>query len=437
MGRGDRACPALPVSAPIALQDANNFYVSCERAFDPSLRGVPAIVLSNNDGCAIARSAEAKALGIKMGDPLHLIRDKVQKHGIAVRSSNYALYADMQRRILAAIEPLVRDVEIYSIDENFLDLEGFEDRDLVAHCQEIRARVEQWTTIPSCVGIGATKTLAKLGNAAAKNNPLFDGVADMRDDRVRRWVMDRFAVGDVWGVGSATAARLDELGIRTAGQLADMQMKAARGLGTVVLERLVAELNGVRASAVELVAPQRKGMAVTRSFGKPVTDMETLMGAVAQYAMRAGEKLRQHGLVAARLTVFFHTNRHKTGAPQYAASRTMALHPMTADSFELIAAARRGVERSWRDGFAYSKAGVMLDDLLSADKRPRTLFEDDQAHAKRDRLLGALDDINGRFGKFTAVPGVQGFERNWRLRSERKSPAWTTRIDEVPRVRAG
>lgn len=425
------------MSAPIALQDANNFYVSCERAFDASLKGVPTIVLSNNDGCAIARSAEAKALGIKMGDPIHLIRDKVERHGIAVRSSNYALYGDMQRRILAALEPLVRDVEIYSIDENFLDLAGFEDRDLVAHCQAIRARVEQWTTIPSCVGIGPTKTLAKLGNAAAKMNPLFEGVADMRDTSARRWVMDRFAVADVWGVGAATAAKLAGLGIRTAGDLADMQMKEARGLGTVVLERLVAELNGVRASAVELIAPQRKGLAVTRSFGTPVTAFDTLMGAVAQYAMRAGEKLRQHGLVAGRLTVFFHTNRHKPNAPQYVASRTLALHPMTDNGFELIAAARRGAERGWRDGFAYSKAGIMLENLVAAGDRPRTLFEDEPQRQKSERLLGALDAINTRYGKFTVVPGIQGFERSWRLRAETRSPAWTTRIDEVPMVRAG
>ncbi|MBH9538177.1 Y-family DNA polymerase [Novosphingopyxis sp. YJ-S2-01] len=159
----------------IALQDANNFYVSCERAFDPSLRGVPAIVLSNNDGCAIARSAEAKALGIRMGDPIHLIRNKVKAHGIAVRSSNYSLYGDMQRRILAAIEPFARDVEIYSIDENFLNLAGFADRDLVGHCQALRERVEQWTTIPTCVGIGSTKTLAELGNAVAKKNPISAG----------------------------------------------------------------------------------------------------------------------------------------------------------------------------------------------------------------------------------------------------------------------
>ncbi|MFW2350760.1 Y-family DNA polymerase [Qipengyuania sp.] len=420
----------------IALQDANNFYVSCERAFDPSLRGVPAIVLSNNDGCAIARSAEAKALGIRMGDPIHLIRNKVKAHGIAVRSSNYALYGDMQRRILAAIEPFARDVEIYSIDENFLDLAGFEDRDLVAHCQALRERVEQWTTIPTCVGIGPTKTLAKLGNAVAKRNPIFGGVADMRDPAIARWVMDRFPVGDVWGVGRATTGKLAALGIHTAGQLRDMQLRQARGLGTVVLGRLVAELNGVPAQVVEVLEPQRKGMAVTRSFGTPITTLEVLMGAIAQYAMRAGEKLRQHGLVAGRLTVFFHTNRHRPDRPQYSASRTLTLHPMSDDGFLLIAAARRGAEAAWRDGFAYTKAGIMIEHLERADLRPRTLFECADGIERRERLMDALDAINTRYGKFTVVPGVQGFKRSWTTRADMKSPAWTTRIDEVPRVAA-
>lgn len=420
------------MTSAIALQDANNFYVSCERAFDPSLRGVPAIVLSNNDGCAIARSAEAKALGIQMGDPIHLIRDKVKAHGIAVRSSNYALYGDMQRRILTAIEPFARDVEIYSIDENFLDLAGFEDRDLVAHCQALRQRVEQWTTIPTCVGIGPTKTLAKLGNAAAKKNPIFGGVADMRNTAIAPWVLDRFPVGDVWGIGRATATKLIALGVNTAGQLRDLQLRQARGLGTVVLERIVAELNGVPAQAVEVIEPQRKGMAVTRSFGIPITTLEVLMGAIAQYAMRAGEKLRQHGLVAGRLTVFFHTNRHRPDRPQYSASRAMALHPMSDDGFVLIAAARRGAETAWRDGFAFTKAGIILEHLERADLRQRTLFEHADGIERRERLMSALDAINQRYGKFTVVPGVQGFRRSWTTRADMRSPAWTTRIEDVP-----
>jgi nucleotidyltransferase/DNA polymerase involved in DNA repair len=422
------------VSAPIALIDCNNYYVSCERAFDARLVGVPVIVLSNNDGCAIARSAEAKALGIKMGDPIHHLRDKVREHGIRVLSSNYTLYGDMQRRVVAACAAFARDSEIYSIDETFLDLGGFEDRDLVAHAHAMRDQVRLWTTIPTCVGIAETKTLAKLANAAAKKDPRFEGVADLRNDEARERVMHAFPVGDVWGVGGATALKLKELGIETASSLRDMPIKQARAVGTVVLERLVAELRGVPSNAVETIEPQRKGMAVTRSFGTPVTTFDSMMGALSQYSMRAGEKLRNHGLLAARLTAFFHTNRHKPDRPQYGGSRTVSLHPMTSDSLELIAAARRAAERAWRDGYAYTKAGIMLDDLVAEDMRPRTLFEDDTG--KRDRLMGTLDEINGRFGKWTAVTASQGFRREWKLRSEMRSPAWTTSIAEVPTVRA-
>ncbi|GLI99015.1 Y-family DNA polymerase [Sphingobium sp. BS19] len=422
------------MSGPVALIDCNNYYVSCERAFDASLTGVPVIVLSNNDGCAIARSAEAKALGITMGQPVHLMQDMIKRHGIRVLSSNYALYGDMQRRVVAAIEPFARDFEIYSIDETFVDLAGFEQRDLVAHARAMSDQVRRWTTIPTCVGIGPTKTLAKLANAAAKKNPIFNSIADMRDEDIRRWVLDRFAVGDVWGVGRATALKLEALGIVSAGQLRDMPLKQARGVGSVVLERLVAELRGVPAGVVETVEPQRKGMAATRSFGTPVFDIETLMGAVAQYAMRAGEKLRQHGLVAGRITVFFHTNKHKLDRPQYSATRTLSAQPMTNDGLALLAYARRGVESAWREGYGITKAGIMLEDLMDADLRPRTLFEaEDDRHA---RLMAAMDEVNSRFGKFAAIPATQGFKRQWSARSEMRSPNYTTRVGEVPTVRA-
>lgn len=424
------------MSAPIALCDCNNFYVSAERVMDLSLRGKPVVVASNNMGNAIARSAEAKALGIKMGDPIFKIADVIKRHGIIVKASNYTLYADMQRRVIAATEPFCSDHEIYSIDENFVSLHGFEHLDLVDHCQKLRENILQWTTIPTCVGIGPTKTLAKLANAAAKKNPIFDGVADLSDEHIRRYVMDRFEVADVWGVGAATARKLQALGIETAGQLRDMQLKQARGIGTVVLERLVAELNGVQADVVEVVAPQRKGMAVTRSFGRPIETKHELMGAVAQFAMRAGEKLRQHGLVAGRLTTFFHTNRFKPERPQYSAGRAVTLHPMTSDSFELISAARRAVERCWRDGYGFTKAGVMLEQLDDAALRPRTLFEDEDSRAKRERLMDAIDAVNGRYGKMTIVPAAQGFKRPWTMRAENLSPAWTTRIEDLPLVAA-
>jgi nucleotidyltransferase/DNA polymerase involved in DNA repair len=273
-----------------------------------------------------------------------------------------------------------------------------------------------------------------MANRAAKTQPRLGGVADLRDEQLRREVMTQIAVADVWGVGSATARKLINLDIHTAAALRDMPMKQARAVGTVVLERLVAELRGVAAGAVEAVEPQRKGMAVTRSFGTPVTTLDRLMGALTEYAMRAGEKLRSHGLVAGRLTAFFHTNRHKPDRPQYAGSRAVTLHPMTSDSLELITAARRGAERAWRDGYAFTKAGVILEDLVAAADRPRTLFE--EGGEKRIRLMGALDEINGRFGRWTAVTASQGFRREWKLRAENRSPAWTTRLAEVPTVKA-
>lgn len=422
------------MSSPIALIDCNNYYVSCERAFDASLSGVPVIVLSNNDGCAIARSAEAKALGIKMGDPAHHLRDLIREHGIQVRSSNYTLYGDMHRRVVEAVQEFARDIEVYSIDELFLDMAGFEGRDLIQHANAMRERVREWTTIPTCVGIAPTKTLAKMANAVAKKDAAMNGVADLRDENLRRSIFERFPVADIWGVGSATARKLADLGIVTAAALHDMPMKQARAIGTVVLERLVAELRGVPAAAIELVEPQRKGMAVTRSFGSPVTRFDTMMGALSQHAMRAGEKLRQHGLVAARITIFFHTNRHRVDLPQLSVSRSTSLHPMSDDSLELIAAARHCASQAWRDGFAFTKAGILLDDLLPASHRPRTLFEADTE--KRSRLMAALDEVNGRFGKFTAVTASQGHRREWRLRSGHRSPAWTTRIAEVPVVSA-
>ena len=422
------------MSGPVALIDCNNYYVSCERAFDASLTGVPVIVLSNNDGCAIARSAEAKALGISMGQPVHLMQDMIKRHGIRVLSSNYALYGDMQRRVVAAIEPFAKDFEIYSIDETFVDFTGFEQRDLVEHARAMSDQVRRWTTIPTCVGIGPTKTLAKLANAAAKKNPIFDSIADMRNEDIRRWVLDRFPVGDVWGVGRATALKLEALGVVSAGHLRDMPLKQARGVGSVVLERLVAELRGIPAGVIETVEPQRKGLAVTRSFGSPVFDIETLMSAVAQYAMRAGEKLRQHGLVAGRITVFFHTNKHKLDRPQYSAARTLSAQPMTSDGFALLAYARRGVESAWREGYGITKAGIMLEDLMDADLRPRTLFEGNDA--RQARLMVAMDEVNARFGKFAAIPATQGFNRQWSARSEMRSPNYTTRILEVPAVKA-
>lgn len=421
------------MTGPIALIDCNNFYVSCERVFDRRLDGVPVLVLSNNDGCAIARSEEVKALGVRMGEPAFKIRTLIEKHSIRVFSSNYILYGDMSRRVNEVLALFSPEVEIYSIDETFLDLSGFDQKDLWDYGQDLRATVKRWTGIPTCVGIGPTKTLAKLANAVAKKNPTFGGVCDLTDPAVRGAVMRAFAVGDIWGIGAATARKLAPHGVTTAAQLRDLEIKRARQVGTVVLERIVHELCGIPCLELELVAPMRKGMAVTRSFGRPVTGLEGVLEAVAAYATRAGEKLRAHGLVAGQLTAFLHTNPHKPG-PRYHGARATRLAPMTDDTRDLAAAARRCIEAAWRDGFAYTKAGVILDDLRARQDAPATLFASPRPNS--EALMAAMDRLNARYGRHTVFPAAMGIERPWKLKAEHHSPRYTTRISDVPVVRA-
>ena len=420
---------------PVAISDSANFYVSAERIFDPTLKNVPVIVLSNNDGCAIARSDEAKALGIKMGTPLHHIRETVDAHGIRVFSSNYTLYGDISRRVVEVYEDFTPNVEIYSIDECFLDFVGFKDR--TAHAMALRAAVLRRVGVPVRIGIAPTKTLAKCANDIAKKNPIFAGVLDMMDESLARWLLPRVPVGDIWGVGRKTTDKLKALGVHTAADLRDLPIRQARAVGTVVLERIVLELQGEACLAVEDVEPQRKGMAVTRSAGTPMTDFDTLFQAITAHASRGAEKLRQHGLVAGTLTVFFHTNKHRPDRPQYTASRTTRMTPMSSDTFDLVEAARRCAEAGWPKSdarnFGFTKAGIMLNDLVRFEDRPQTLF--DQARPKSPALMKALDDVNDRFGKKTMVLASEGMKQAWRLRADHRSPRYTTRMEDLPVVR--
>ncbi len=420
---------------PIAISDSANFYVSAERIFDPTLRGVPVIVLSNNDGCAVARSDEAKALGIKMGEPLHLIRDKVEAHGVRVFSSNYTLYGDISRRVVEVYEDFTPDIEIYSIDECFLCFSGVANPE--SHARNLRAAVLRRIGVPVRVGIAPTKTLAKCANEIAKKNPIFAGVLDMTDDALADWLLPKVPVGDIWGIGKQTDKKLAKLGIRTAAELRAMPIRQARAVGTVVLERTVLELQGEPCLAFEDVEPQRKGMAVTRSAGTPMTDFDTLFQALTAHATRAAEKLRRHGLVAGSLTAFFHTNRHRQDRPQYSGSRTTRLTPMSSDTFDLVEAARRCAKAAWPkardDTFAFTKAGIMLDDLVRFEDRPRTLF--DVPRSKSAELMTALDQVNDRFGKKTMVLASEGMKRPWQLRADHRSPRYTTRLSDLPVVR--
>ena len=420
---------------PIAISDSANFYVSAERIFDPTLKNVPVIVLSNNDGCAVARSDEAKALGIKMGEPLHLLQDKIKAHGVRVFSSNYTLYGDISRRVVEVYEDFTPNVEIYSIDECFLDFGGFKDRD--KHARAMRREVLRRIGVPVRIGIAPTKTLAKCANDIAKKNPIFGGVLDVMDDALATWLLPMVPVGDIWGIGRKTDAKLQKLGIYTAADLRDMPTKQARAVGSVVLERTVLELQGEACIAFDDIEPQRKGMAVTRSSGTPMMDFDTVFQAVTAHATRAAEKLRQHGLVAGTLTVFFHTNRHRLDRPQYSGSRSTRITPMSSDTFDLVEAARRCAQAAWPKGegpaFGFTKAGIMLADLIRFEDRPLTLF--DVEKPKSAALMSALDQVNNRFGKKTLVLASEGMKRPWQLRSDHRSPRYTTRLTDLPVVR--
>ncbi len=338
-------------------------------------------------------------------------------------------------RVVAVYEDFTPSVEIYSIDEAFLCFQGVEDR--TEHSREMRAAVLRRVGIPVRVGIASSKTLAKCANEIAKKNPIFGGVLDMMDETLARWLLPKVPVGDIWGIGRQTQAKLAGVGITNAAELRDMPLRQARKVGTVVLERTVLELQGEPCLSFDEVEPQRKGMAVTRSAGTPMTGFDTLFEAISAHATRAAEKLRKHGLVAGTLTVFFHTNRHRADRPQYAGSRSARLMPMSSDTFDLVHAARRCAEAAWpKDagkGYGFTKAGVMLDDLLPIEDRPRTLF--DAPQPKSAALMGALDAVNDRFGRKTMVLASEGTERAWKLRADHRSPRYTTRLSDLPVVR--
>ena len=419
----------------VALVDGNNFYVSCERVFDPKLDGVPVVVMGNNDGIIVSRSNEAKALGIPMGSPAFKIRDLMRRHHVRGFSSNYALYADMSQRMVETLSTFAPQIEVYSIDESFLSFDGMDHFDLMAYGQDIRATVKQWTGVPVCVGIGPTKTLAKLANHCAKRMPEFNGVCDLSDAMLRDRVFPSLPVDEVWGIGPSATAKLARLGIKTVADLCGINPKHARDVLTVAGERIIRELNGVACLALEQVPPSRKGIASTRSFSHPVTEFAQMSEAVASYATRAAEKLREHHLVAQHLAVFMHTNKFN-GDPSYANSLGFYLPEATADTFELIRHALWAAKRIWRDGYRYSKAGIMLNNLVPVGRAPRSLFSTIRA-GRSARLMDALDAINGRMGSGTLHSAAIGVNASWKVKFGQRSPSWTTNWDEIPRVRAG
>ena len=415
-----------------ALVDGNNFYVSCERVFNPKLEGRPVVVLSNNDGCAVARSAEVKALGVKMGTPWFQMKELAKKHGILALSSNYELYADLSNRMMGVLATFSPDQEIYSIDECFLGLSGFENYDLIEYGMEIRQTVKQWVGLPVCVGFAQTKTLAKLANHCAKKNLAgVEGVCDF--NRLSRCELSSLftslPVREIWGVGPRLSKQLTERGIATVEALRTADAKTLRREFSVVLERTMAELNGVSCLAMEDAAPNKQQIMSSRSFGHYVYDLEPLGEAVASYIAIATEKLRSQGSLAGMVQVYIRTNPHKANAPQYQQGLTIPLPEPTDDTLRLTTVAKWGLKKIYRPGFAYQKAGIALMNLRDAGTVQPDLFSKAKDNA---RLMQVMDHINAIWGRGTLHSGAEGVQKEWKMKREQKSPGYTTRWDQLP-----
>jgi DNA polymerase V len=426
-------------SKPIfALVDVNNFYVSCERVFQPKLEGVPMVVLSNNDGCAVARSAEVKALGIKMSEPWFKLKDLAAKHGIKAFSSNYTLYGDMSNRVTLVLRGFCPDIEVYSIDESFLRVETVSRiyGGNQSMGQQMQGRIKQWTGLPVCVGFGHSKTLAKFANHVAKKNLEFEGVCDttaMDSNELTRW-MTQIEVGEVWGVGRRISASLDAMGVHSVHDLANAKLGDIRAQFGVVMERTVKELQGVSCLALEdLIEPKHQIMS-SRSFCSMVTSFAELSEAIAMHVHIASEKLRAQNSFASALHVFIQTNRFREKDPQYNAGLVVPLPEPSSDMRLLTNAAIAGLTRIFKEGFAYKKVGVMLMGLSDRDQRQSSIFDDSRDTQRSSRMMSVMDSLNQDFGRGTVTSAAMGTNRRWAMRSENRSPRYTTRWDELPDI---
>lgn len=421
----------------IALIDCNNFYVSCERLFRPSLESKPVVVLSNNDGCVVSRSQEAKDLGLKMAVPWFQIKDLAKHHGIIALSSNYALYADISSRVMRLLSRSSPNQEIYSIDECFLDLTGMEGiADLTEYAQTIRGTIKQCVGIPICIGIAPSKTLAKLANHVAKKQKQYHSVCDFNamTSRVQDNLLAKIGVGEVWGVGRRSAERLQQMGIATVLELKFSPAKRVRAEFGVVMERIVAELNGEACIGLDEITPPRQQIICSRSFGVPVSSLADLEQAVIAYTTRAAEKLRAQHSVAGGIQVYIRTNPHKADS-QYQPTILLPLIEPTNDTRLLCRAALDGLRKIYRSGHAYQKAGVMLTEIIAATAKPRTLFDDVVAQHKSAVLMETLDRINRRMGSGTMQLLGEGVRKNWAMRRGNVSQCYTTEWDELAVVR--
>ncbi len=419
-----------------ALCDVNSFYASCETVFRPDLKGRPVVVLSNNVGCMIARSPEAKPF-VKMGEPYFKQKDMFRRHGIIVFSSNYELYADMSNRVMTTLEELSPRCEIYSIDEAFCDLTGVRNcRDLTDFGREIRETVLRRTHLTVGVGIAQTKTLAKLANHAAKQwQRQTGGVVDLSNLERQRKLMALLPVDEVWGVGRRISKKLEAMGIKTVLQLADTDIRFIRKHFNVVLERTVRELRGETCLGLEEFAPVKQEIVCSRSFGGRITEYHEMRQAICSYASRAVEKLRGEHQYCRFISAFVKTSPFALNEPYYGNSATVKLLTPTQDSRDIITAATKCLDAIWRDGHRYQKAGVMLGDFYSQGVAQLNLFDDNAPRQNSEKLMEVLDHLNAKDGRGTLYFAGQGIQTAWQMKREMLSPRYTTRFSDLPVVR--
>lgn len=429
---------ALPTDRAIALVDGNNFYVSCERVFNPKLEGKPIVILSNNDGCIVSRSQEARALGIPMGLPFFEAKHFIKSHQLQWLSSNYALYGDMSDRLMHVLSEFATQQEIYSIDECFLDLSGHQ-APLTAYAQEIRQRTLQYLRLPTCVGIGPSKTLAKLANHIAKKNPQFTGVFSWEachpQDQTD-W-LKKIAVDEVWGVGRKLSAQLHQLQIHTVYDLQNTNPELIRQRFSVVLARTVYELNGISCLHMNDLKnmPRQQQIISSKSFGQVIEKIELLQEAIASYVCRAAEKLRQQQSTCQLITVFIRTSPFAKNSLPYKPQITIPLSIATADSRRLVQAAYFGLKHIFKSGYRYQKAGIILSELQDQAQHQNDLFS--QVNLQQStQVMQTMDLLNQRYGANTVTLAstglIAGNARHWRLRANQKSQNFTTRWTEIP-----
>lgn len=417
----------------LALVDVNSFYASCETIFRPDLKGKPVVVLSNNDGCVIARNAEAKNCGVQMGGPYFKQKELFRQKGVIAFSSNYELYADMSRRVMMTLEEICPRVEIYSIDEAFCDLSGVNNcRNLADFGREIRTTLLQRTHLTVGVGIAQTKTLAKLANHAAKKWPLkTGGVVDLSNVDHQRKLMHALPVNEVWGIGRRISKKLDAMGIQTTLQLADTDTRFIRKHFSVVLERTVRELRGESCLGFEEFAPTKQEIICSRSFGERLTEYEHMRQALCSYAARAAEKLRAEHQYCRHISAFVKTSPFSASEPYYGNQAMVKLLTPTQDTRDIIAAATRCLNVIWRNGHHYQKAGIMLCDFFSQGVAQLNLFDENPPRANSDALMQTIDGINQKKGKGTLYFAGQGIEQPWQMKRDMLSPRYTTRWSDV------